>query len=274
MIQEKISIHKLRNVPETLLAPLWFRAVETKRPDAIITDEYATVIVKAIDYDFLRFEKAKLSQLGVAIRTKLLDEATMRFIKEHPDAVVINIGAGLDTRFERVDNGKITWYDLDLPETIEIRKRFFQETDRCKFIAKSILDFSWIDEINTHGKPVLFVAEGVLMYFPEQELRPFFAQLSSHFPNSEMLFEMLSYRIVGKAKHHDTIKKIDSRHVEFQWGLKNTKEMESWNHNIHLIEEWKLSDYHKNRWGLANIMAKLPYFKGFMQQRIVHLIFQ
>lgn len=92
----------LTGIPETLLIPLWARAVEGDRPDPIVTDDKAAEMVSQIDYDFSKFESARLSQLGVAIHTMLLDKAVSAFLRCNPEAVVVNLGAGLDTRHDRL----------------------------------------------------------------------------------------------------------------------------------------------------------------------------
>ncbi|WP_234117372.1 class I SAM-dependent methyltransferase [Clostridium hydrogenum] len=115
---------KLKGIPETLLIPLWARATETTRSEPIIKDSKAIEMMENIDYDFSKFDNTWLSQTGVAVRTELLDNGTKAFMHKHPNATIINIGCGLDTRFFRLDNNKIKWYDLDLPEPIRIRKLF------------------------------------------------------------------------------------------------------------------------------------------------------
>ncbi len=94
-------------MPKTLLIPLWARANESKHRDAIIKDELALEMIKQIDFDFSQFEKEWATQLYVVIRTEILDKAVKAFIAKNPDAVIINLGCGLDTRFFRVDNGTI-----------------------------------------------------------------------------------------------------------------------------------------------------------------------
>ncbi|MCG8511577.1 MAG: class I SAM-dependent methyltransferase, partial [Rhodospirillales bacterium] len=148
---------ELSGVSETLLIPLWARAAEGKRPDPIFTDTKAAEIVAGVDYDFSKFETAWKSQVGVAVRTKLFDDAVYEFQSRNPDGVVVNLGAGLDTRPVRIRLGDMTWYDLDLPESMGLRRRFFSESDRCRFLSKSILDLSWMDEVERDGKPVLLI---------------------------------------------------------------------------------------------------------------------
>ena len=188
-MNEITDTQKLTGVPETLLVALYLRAVETQRADGIIRDEKAVEMIQSIEYDFARFKKAWASQVGVAVRTEILDEATTAFIRQYPDARVVNMGAGLCTRFDRVDNGSIIWYELDLPEAIEMRRRFFTETDRHRFIEGSITDFGWMEQIQGGGrKPVLFIGEGLFMYFEGQEVENIFVEMADHFPGAELLW--------------------------------------------------------------------------------------
>jgi len=120
----------LNGIPETLLIPLWAKAVETELSNPIIKDYKAVEMLEQIDYDFKKFDDEWATQISIAVRTEILDNTTKAFIHNNPDSVIVNIGCGLDNRYSRLDNGKIHWYDLDLPESIKLRKQFFKETDR------------------------------------------------------------------------------------------------------------------------------------------------
>jgi O-methyltransferase involved in polyketide biosynthesis len=86
----------LSGVPETLLIPLWARAVETKGPNPIIRDEKAVEMMSQIDYDFSKFDGSWMSQTGVAIRTEILDREAEKFIHRHPEAVIDQIPGGME----------------------------------------------------------------------------------------------------------------------------------------------------------------------------------
>lgn len=122
----------LKGVPETLLIPLWAKAVEEEQSEPIIKDDKAVEMMNIVEYDFSKFDKEWPTQLSVVIRTELLDNATRAFINNHPDAVIVNMGCGLDTRFSRLDDGKMHWFDLDLPEPIRIRRQFFVKQTAIK----------------------------------------------------------------------------------------------------------------------------------------------
>jgi O-methyltransferase involved in polyketide biosynthesis len=263
---------QLSGVPETLLIPLWARAVEGRKTNPIVYDNKATEILSQIDYDFSKFESSRLSQLGVSIRTMLLDNAVSTFIKHNSEAVVINLGVGLDTLHERLGLKDIDWYELDLPESIELRRRFFTESQRYHFISRSIFDTSWMDEIEDAGRPVLLIAEGLFMYFTEEELKPLFKKLVDRFAGAEMLLEVLGPFLVGKGKRHDSVSKIDSK-VEFKWGIKDSRDIMRWCHGINFIEEWCYFDYHKERAGWVSHIVRLPFIRSRLAPRIVYLKF-
>jgi len=264
---------KLTGIPETLLIALWARAAATEEQAPIIRDDKAREMVAGIDYDFTKFDKSRFSKLGVAVRTMLLDQALGRFLAAHPDALVVNFGAGLDTRHARMGCDDFPWYEIDVPESIALRRKFFTETDKYVFIPQSMFDLSWADTIDAKGKRVLFLAEGLFMYFPESEVKPFFRALAQRFPGAEMVFEMLAPFLVGKSKRHESLGKMDQP-PEFKWGLKNCRDMEGWHPGIRFMQEWDYYDYYKNRWGLLGLFGRSPFIRPRLSCRIVHLRFE
>lgn len=264
---------KLTGIPETMLIPVWARAVETNKKNGIIHDPKAVEFLSHIDYDFSKFQKAWKSQLGVSVRTLILDQAARDFIQQHPGTVVINLGSGLDTRYERLKELDISfWYDLDVSKGIAFRKLFVNESEKNQFIAKSVFDFSWIDEINEKSHSTLIIAEGLLMYFSQEQVKALFIELAEHFPGAELLFEMLAPFLVGKSKKSDAVGKIQNT-AEFKWSLKNSQVIETWDKRIQYIEEWDYYDFCKRRWKLLGLIGRFPLIRPMLSNRIVHLKF-
>ena len=136
------SIRNLNVVSQTLLTPLYFRAMESQRLDALVRDPKAVELVSQLDYDFSDVQRMKNEQVNFLLRMREFDRLARAFLTEHPDGVIVDLGCGLDTRFERVDNGQVEWYGLDLPEVTELRKELLEETPRNHFIGCSVLDSS------------------------------------------------------------------------------------------------------------------------------------
>lgn len=261
----------LSGIAETALMSVWARAVETGRSDAIVRDEKAVELVRTLEYDFDKFKTAWMAQLGIAIRTRILDDAVAAFTRDYPECVVVNLGAGLDDRFHRLDNGRLRWYEVDLPDVIAIRRRHFNENHRYRFIGRSIFDMTWMREVQICNRPVLLIAEGLLMYFRETALRPLFDELVNCFAGSELLFELIPYGALGTRRYHDALSTLD---VEFKWSLRDSQEIESWNRKIRFIEQWCILDYYRHRWGWVAWWADLPLFRMFFGERIVRVRFQ
>lgn len=264
--------NKLTDVPETMLITLWAKAEESKRPDALLRDEKAQEIIKKIDYDFSKFKKASFSQSGCCVRANLIDGEIKAFFAEHPDAVAIQLGAGIDARYERLQRPEIThWYDLDLKESIDLRRKLLSESERNTYITSSMFDYQWIDTVKAHEKPVLIIIEGVLMYFEPDQVKAFFDEICKRFDNATVLFDMLAYSLVGHSKQHDSLRKV-GKDVEFKWSVLDTKEMETWNNKIRLAKEYYMSDYDKGRFPfIFRMLYHIPWFYRHFNQRVVKL---
>lgn len=146
-----------------MLQCFYARAMHSRNPKNKFRDTKAEELIDRIDYDFSNAKKDTAMSGGIVARSVVFDELVSDFIRKNPDCTVVNIACGLDTRFYRMDNGKITWYNLDLPETIEVRDSIYQESGRVSTIACSVLDPAWADQVKVWGK-MLFIIEGLTMY--------------------------------------------------------------------------------------------------------------
>jgi O-methyltransferase involved in polyketide biosynthesis len=266
----KSAINKVANpldensVSMTLFIPLCPKAMETTRPNPMIVDKKAVEIVKQIDMDYSAFIKKRTYHAAI-VRTHIIDKCVTDFLNANPDGTIINLGCGLDTRISRIDNGKLHWFDVDLPDVIDLRRKFFSESDRIKFISKSVLDFSWIDDIKHQtSDKVLIIAEGLLCYFTEDEVKLIFNELIDHFPGAEILLTIVHKFLIGK--------NITSG-VTFKWGLENTNEILRINPRIKLMECWRTADLFKNRQHFALRLFSMLSGRGKNLNRIVKLAF-
>ncbi len=160
-MKEKVSV---TGVPETMIQTLYARAKESEKDNPMIRDDMAAEIVSKLDYDFSNVDKDKAMSYGVIARTIVLDEMVERYLSKNPKTVVINIASGMDTRCYRMKGKYLRWYNVDLPETMEIREKFLAENGPIYQIAKSAMDASYTDEIVCDGENVLVVIEGLSMY--------------------------------------------------------------------------------------------------------------
>ena len=260
----------LRGIPETSLAPLYWKAMETQRPDAMIRDEKAVALVTQGVLDFSRVSEIPMNELLKAMRmifTREFDRYARDFISHHPDAVVVHIGCGFDSRFDRVDNGQIEWFDLDLPEVIESRRRFIgDEAERYHLLACSVLEYAWQDVVKMDSqRPILFLAETVFVYFIEAQVKSLVLALRDHFPGAELVFDgwrpfevWLGNRYLSGSLYTGLM----------QWGFYRGQEIEGWGNKIHLLDEWGFFDQPEPRLDSYRWMA--PLFRLFKPMRIFH----
>jgi O-methyltransferase involved in polyketide biosynthesis len=217
---------------ETLLITLYAKAQLEKR---LFFDAKAQEVLNQVDYDFSRLKIPYKTVILVCQRVKKLDTVTRDFLAEYSNGVVLHLGCGLDARFWRVDNQRVEWYDLDMPPVIELRKQFFPENDRYHMIASSVTDLKWMDTVAAAGRPVLAVAEGLLMYLSETDVRHLLLQLRDTFPGCRLIADVFSQMTARSATRHPSLKKTGA---QIGWGIDDPHQVESWAQGIRLLEEW------------------------------------
>ncbi|MGD1019052.1 MAG: class I SAM-dependent methyltransferase [Verrucomicrobiia bacterium] len=227
---------QLGQVQETMLIPLYARAVEALRKHPILKDPKAVEMVESIDWDFRRFNQRWRVVLGV-LRTAMFDEWVKDFLRRHPQGTVVEIGAGLNTRFERLDNGTLHWFDLDLPDAVELRKKFFTDTERRVTLAASILDPGWMAAVRQSPGPYFFVAEGVFFYLTEAEVKSALAQIAANFPGSNVAFDTAGLRVMNRFNQDHARRKLDAR---IAWACDDPREIERWKIGLRLVESQSL----------------------------------
>lgn len=234
----------LSAVQETLVIPLWARAKDAEKRNPIIDDIYAKDIIAKIDYDFSKFETRYMEnhQLVWSIRAYNFDNCIREFLKHNRNALVINIGAGLDTTFQRVDNGNVLWINIDLPDAAALRQKLIPDSEREITIAKSIFDFTWIDHITqkTKGRSILFMAAGVLCYFEPSDVKTLFCKLADSFHSAHIIFDAMS-RFTVWVSNRAVLRKsrIDSSAL-LKWHLKKASRLKKWVATIKVIEEYSM----------------------------------
>jgi len=259
----------LGNVQKTLLLPLWGRAVEAQKPNPLLVDETAAKIIDQVDFDFSQAAQNldDLTKIAWIKRSLISDQVIKEFLIKYPGGTVVNIGCGLDTTFERTDNGRLRWYDIDLLDVIDLRRKFLEETERRTFIAASFLEIDWLDNIEINGN-VLFIAAGVFYYFEEAVIKQFLIRLVETFPGGEVLFDVsspLGVKIANK-------KVIESSGLDEKshlvWGLEKSNILLSWDPRIRIIGVYHY--FGTLRFGFRNfVMGKLSDFLGI--QYMIHL---
>ena len=245
-------------VAETLLIPLYMRAKESKRGEnAILKDGYAEKLISEIDYDYSKFAGASLSANGCIIRGWYFDNAVRRFIDSHEHPVVVNVGCGLDTRAQRIGSTKAVFYELDLPEVIELRRQFIPETGNDRYLAESLVEKGWVEQLrrsHPDGR-FIFVVEGVLMFLREEEVKGFVKTIADNFAGGELWFDLCGTMFMKKNLKPDS---LNSSEAQIRFGLNDAKAVESWTPGVELMEQEVYMHFFRRRWGffLGQILGR------------------
>ena len=194
----KLKVH-LTGVGSTTLITLYAKAMDSRSKHPILGDKKAEEIVSRIDYDFQKVKSSSIANTMV-VRSKHLDEWVREFLASNPDAVVLNLGCGLDSRVLRIGPGMgVSWFDLDLPEVIAERRKFYEQTERYRMLESSVTEGQWLDGI-PKGRPLLAVAEGLLEYLAEGDVRSLLNRLTERFAEGEVIFDVMNSYAIGMSR--------------------------------------------------------------------------
>lgn len=261
------TLQSMLDVSSTLLITLFARAKESGSNEPIIQDKKAEAMIDSIKQAIVGSSNpihqkilkdqypAKLA-VTMALRSRRFDQYVQAYLNKYPQGTVINLGCGLDTRFERLDNGQVYWYDLDFPEVIELRRLFMTENPRHPFLGISILDPTWVDSIKKQG-PCLILAEGLLMYLKEEEVKALFALIYSAFGPAEIVCEVTHRYWVEKMKHPYMQWKLKRQlgmtgGAVFQFGIPDSRYFETWSPKYFFLDEWTYFDDKEKKLGWFN----------------------
>ncbi len=257
----------LSDVSNTALLTLYCHAMESQSENPILKDPFAEDIAAALDPVLAQSQDKLLRSLAnrqiepnlavhIALRARKYDELATRFLAKNPDGILVNLGCGLDTRFYRIDNGKLRFFDVDLPEMIEVKRRLLPPHDRYQLLANSVFDLEWLEELQKYGdQPVMFLAEGLLMYLEPERVKALVLKLQKLFPGAELVCEVTHSILVSKLFRGISNIKMQRQlklgaGAEFRFGVSSSTEMERWHPGIEFLEDWCYfqSDHPKLGW--------------------------
>lgn len=227
----------LEGVEKTMLLTLFARAKHSKQKNHKFYDSKAIDVISKVNYDFSIAEKDNFMQLGTIARTIVLDEMVGDYIKAHPNCTIVNIASGMDTRFNRLDNGKINWYNVDLENSAKYRLKYIEDTERVKTLAYSAMDPSWAGEIQIRND-VLFIVEGLTMYLTEKDVGDIINVIDDNFDRCTIFMEIMPPISVKNTKEES----VEQTNSKFIWGVEKGSELIKFNSNFKWIKDINLFD--------------------------------
>jgi methyltransferase (TIGR00027 family) len=242
MTNDKIQFTKEK---ETMLMTLSGRAIQSQWKDPILRDPWAEEAMRHIDYDLSKQLTGVASwsmwkDIGptiIATRAATFDLLTNRFLADHPEATVLHVGCGMDSRVFRVDPpATVQWFDVDYPDVIDLRRQLFPERGAYHLIGARLDDLRWLDEV-PRDRPGLFIAEGVLHYLSETEVKALLNAVVAHFPGGQMIFDICNPFIVKRAGSN-----VGGTGATYKWGLDDPQDIKQLEPKLELIREFRPSE--------------------------------
>jgi O-methyltransferase involved in polyketide biosynthesis len=241
MLDARVSVSDLTGVSETLLIPLVARAqARTRFPDLGFTDPTAEAVLSRLDIDPDRFGQHVPTMRGAVIRAQAFDRIVAAFAAAHPGGLAVNLGAGLDTRVDRVTAGRLAWADLDLPAVAGLRRRLLPPAASQRLVAGSVTDPAWTQQLGWEpGQPLLLIAEAVLIYLNPAEVHAFLAGLPGQFPaGTEIAFDYAAPLMIRNTDRHPGLKNTTAR---FQWSARGARQIARLHPHMSVLADHNLS---------------------------------
>lgn len=245
---------ELNNESKTLFIPLLGKAIMSK-DNLFLHDSKAEEIISKIDYDFASLKQSKWLSMYMSVRALLIDELCNKYISEHPNATIIHLGCGLDSRCLRVNQYFDVWYDIDYENVIDIRKKFYDIDSKHKMIGSSVIDYKWLDQIKSNNN-VMIVAEGLTMYLSEEEIKELISQINDKLGDVHLLFDAYSKKGVKSSKIKNPVNKMNA---EVKYGIDNPDEFLSLNNNLEYVATHLIKKDDNNLNGLTKFIFNNLY---------------
>jgi O-methyltransferase involved in polyketide biosynthesis len=207
----------------TNLATLYGRALDARSAAPILGDPTAQDAVRRIDHDFARFRIGIDQMIAIASRGKVFDDLAADFLREHPDATVLHLGAGLDSRHARLaPPDTVRWFDIDFPEVMALRAEVYPDLGHAIQVASSVTDLGWLEQVPT-DRPALVIAEGLTMYLPPERGAALLRALAERLPAGEMVLDFYSRTGIRLQKLNPVLRRAKAT---LRWGIDDPRDLE------------------------------------------------
>ena len=245
---QKVKIEK-NTVQETLIVLLYGRKMCSEKFPELYTDIFAKGLCEKIDYDFMELEKKNNSflyefgSLEAAMRQLDIIWEIKEYLKQYPEATIVNIGCGLDETGKACDNGRCSIVNIDFPDIIEIREKLIVvKQDREKNIACDLKDYSWMNEVDS-SKGIVFFAAGVFHYFKMDEVKELVLELAKRYTGGCLVFDSVG-KLGLKLMMSKTLKNMGIKDVDGFFYINNPEKDLNWSEKIKVTSKGYMLGYY------------------------------
>jgi methyltransferase (TIGR00027 family) len=262
-----VNLIDLSGAPQTMLATLYAKALDADAEHPVLGDTYARDLVSRIDYDWSHTGlNARLA--AVTMRTAHFDDWARQFLEDHDVATVLHLGCGLDSRAFRLRPGPgVVWYDVDLPDVIALRERFYPPDDNYRLVPASVTDPRWLSTIPA-DRPTLMIAEGLTMYLARDDGPALLRRIVERFPSGELHFDAFNRVGLAAERRNGVVRRSGSA---LRWAVDGPDDILAAVPGVRLMTAMPASDaksfkHVPRRYRVASrIMSPIPALKMMAQ---------
>lgn len=260
----------LTGAPQTMLATLYAKALDADADHPVVGDTYAKDLVRQLDYDWRRTSITARNKraFSVTIRTAHFDTWARQFLAVHPAATVLHLGCGLDSRMLRLQPGPdVDWYDIDYPDVIALRERFYPPDGQYRLVAASVSEMGWLSAIPADRR-VLLLAEGLTMFLTERAGIALLRRVVERFPSGELQFDAFNRLAIRLQKLNTVVRQSGST---LHWAINDPHDIVHAVPGVRLMSAISMFDAETftrapHRYRLASrLISPLPPLKMMLQ---------
>lgn len=210
------------NVSKTRYIPLYGKA-HVSRKGIILEDRKAEQIWSAEGFPLRGKAASKWLAYYMAMRSRVFDDWLCEMLAKEPEATVLHLGCGLDSRCIRVEHAGKQWYDVDFPDVIRERQRHYEASGNYHMLGADLREENWLDQIQ--GDDAVIILEGVSMYLRHEDLRGLLERLCGRFGKVHLLMDCYTELAAKLSRRHNPINSVGVTQVyglddprAAQWG--------------------------------------------------------
>lgn len=232
--------HSLSGVSQNLLLCLLARHLESSAPRPALEDPWASALVQRLNLDAQRFDATRKLRAATTIRTTLVDEITRDYVQRVETATIVTFGAGLCTRYFRINAPDSYWLDIDLPNVAALRQELLPAHDNREVIASSVLDPRWGGSLrDRRAERILFIAEGLFMFLDPDEVRALLTRIADRYAGADMVAESVDPHSLTRAGGHHPLLPAGA---ELRWATHDFTDVAQWHRRIDVVDQWAFAD--------------------------------
>ena len=268
---------KENTVQQTLCMPLWGRAIAAKKYPSLFPDHDAGRIVKemGVDWSDKKLYRFQYMWMCCLIRQYNMAWEVRNYLKEHPHAAVVELGAGLSCLRRQMKNETNPWYCLDMENVIPLCEKHIPPGKLERNVACDLNDLSWFDRIDFRMEDgIVFTAGGLFYYFEKEQVRRLLCAMAERFPGGMATFDAVN--AVGLKGVNAEVKMAGNKTKSFFSLERPKEELEGWSeHIMNVMERDYIDGYLKGGWRKSIVTRFFAWvMKMFHMSFMVHAEFR